>query len=153
MAQEIMWARGQGEPGLEHLRVAEVATGSLANGTVIGIQDNTPFSIHYTVVCDPQWQVQATTVRRLGGPNPPFVGLLSDRAGHWTTFAGDALPALDGCLDVDITATPFTNTLPIADEKRFDKMTVLSIAPLLARAIREVFEDGSVTSMFDDAKH
>ncbi|HTF06758.1 MAG TPA: ribose-phosphate diphosphokinase [Asanoa sp.] len=42
-----------------------------------------------------------------------------------------------------------TNTLPIPDEKRFPSMTVLSIAPLLARAIQEVFEDGSVTSLFD----
>jgi ribose-phosphate pyrophosphokinase len=43
----------------------------------------------------------------------------------------------------------FTNTLPIPDEKRFANLTVLSIAPLLARAIQEVFEDGSVTSLFD----
>jgi ribose-phosphate pyrophosphokinase len=43
----------------------------------------------------------------------------------------------------------FTNTLPIPDEKRFPKLTVLSIAQLLARAIQEVFEDGSVTSLFD----
>jgi ribose-phosphate pyrophosphokinase len=43
----------------------------------------------------------------------------------------------------------FTDTLPIADEKRFPTMTVLSIAPLLARAIREVFDDGSVTSLFN----
>ncbi|ONI77764.1 ribose-phosphate pyrophosphokinase [Actinosynnema sp. ALI-1.44] len=43
----------------------------------------------------------------------------------------------------------FTNTLPIPDEKRFPGLTVLSIAPLLARAIQEVFEDGSVTSLFD----
>jgi len=42
-----------------------------------------------------------------------------------------------------------TNTLPIPDEKRFPTLTVLSIAPLLARAIQEVFEDGSVTSLFD----
>jgi len=42
-----------------------------------------------------------------------------------------------------------TNTLPIPDEKRFPGMTVLSIAPLLARAIHEVFDDGSVTSLFD----
>jgi ribose-phosphate pyrophosphokinase len=42
-----------------------------------------------------------------------------------------------------------TNTLPIAEESKFDRLTVLSIAPLLARAIREVFEDGSVTSLFD----
>jgi ribose-phosphate pyrophosphokinase len=42
-----------------------------------------------------------------------------------------------------------TNTLPIPPENHFDKLTVLSIAPLLSRAIKEVFEDGSVTSMFD----
>jgi ribose-phosphate pyrophosphokinase len=42
-----------------------------------------------------------------------------------------------------------TNTLPIPEENRFDNLTVLSIAPLLGRAIREVFEDGSVTSLFD----
>ena len=42
-----------------------------------------------------------------------------------------------------------TDTLPIPAEKRFDQLTVLSIAPLLARAIREVFEDGSVTSLFN----
>ncbi len=42
-----------------------------------------------------------------------------------------------------------TNTLPILHEKRFDKLTVLSIAPLIARAINEVFSDGSVTSLFD----
>ncbi|MDO5049570.1 MAG: ribose-phosphate diphosphokinase [Actinomycetaceae bacterium] len=44
-----------------------------------------------------------------------------------------------------------TNTLPISPAKQFDKLTVLSIAPLLARAIREVFDDGSVTSLFDGA--
>jgi ribose-phosphate pyrophosphokinase len=43
----------------------------------------------------------------------------------------------------------FTDTLPIPDEKRFPTMTVISIAPLLARAIHEVFEDGSVTSLFN----
>ncbi|GAA4373775.1 ribose-phosphate diphosphokinase [Paeniglutamicibacter cryotolerans] len=42
-----------------------------------------------------------------------------------------------------------TDTLPIPEAKRFETLTVLSIAPLLARAIKEVFEDGSVTSLFD----
>ena len=44
-----------------------------------------------------------------------------------------------------------TDTLPIGPEKRFPGMTVLSIAPVLARAIDEVFEDGSVTSLFAGA--
>jgi ribose-phosphate pyrophosphokinase len=42
-----------------------------------------------------------------------------------------------------------TDTLPISEEHRFEKLTVLSIAPLIARAIREIFDDGSVTSLFD----
>ena len=41
-----------------------------------------------------------------------------------------------------------TNTLPITENKKFPQLTVLSIAPLLARAIREVFDDGSVTTLF-----
>ena len=44
-----------------------------------------------------------------------------------------------------------TDTLPIPEEKRFPSLTVLPIAPLIARAIYEVFDDGSVTSMFDGA--
>jgi len=43
-----------------------------------------------------------------------------------------------------------TNTLPLCEEaRRLDKITELSIAPLISQAIRQVFEDGSVTSMFD----
>lgn len=42
-----------------------------------------------------------------------------------------------------------TDTLPIPMDKRFPSLTILPIAPLLARAIREVFDDGSVTSLFD----
>jgi ribose-phosphate pyrophosphokinase len=42
-----------------------------------------------------------------------------------------------------------TNTLPIPADKRFDKLTVLSIAPLISRAISSVFEDNSVTELFD----
>ncbi len=42
-----------------------------------------------------------------------------------------------------------TNTLPITEEKKFPQLTVLSIAPLLARTIREVFENGSVTGLFN----
>ncbi|MGW0181894.1 ribose-phosphate diphosphokinase [Nocardia sp. NPDC003345] len=42
-----------------------------------------------------------------------------------------------------------TNTLPITEDKKFPQLTVLSIAPLLARTIREVFENGSVTGLFN----
>ncbi len=58
-------------------------------------------------------------------------------------------PAVDRLKNSVATEVVITNTLPVPPEKQFDKLTTLSIAPLVARAIREVFEDGSVTSMFD----
>jgi ribose-phosphate pyrophosphokinase len=57
-------------------------------------------------------------------------------------------PAVDRLKNARISEVVLTNTLPIPEEKRFDKLTVLSIAPLVARAINEVFSDGSVTSLF-----
>jgi ribose-phosphate pyrophosphokinase len=58
-------------------------------------------------------------------------------------------PAVDRLKNSRISEVVVTDTLPIGEDKRFDKLTVLSIAPLLARGIREVFDDGSVTSLFD----
>src|SRR6186997_2493067 len=58
-------------------------------------------------------------------------------------------PAVDRLKNSRVSEVIVTNTLPISPERQFDKLTVLSIAPLLARAIKEVFEDGSVTSLFD----
>jgi ribose-phosphate pyrophosphokinase len=57
--------------------------------------------------------------------------------------------AVDGLKNSRISEVIVTNTLPIVQDSRFDKLTVLSIAPLVARAITEVFSDGSVTSLFD----
>jgi len=58
-------------------------------------------------------------------------------------------PAVQRLKDSPISEVVVTNTLPIVAESQFPQLTVLSIAPLLARAIREVFDDGSVTSLFD----
>jgi ribose-phosphate pyrophosphokinase len=58
-------------------------------------------------------------------------------------------PAVDRLKASNIAEVVVTNTLPVPEERRFDALTVLSIAPLIARAIKEVFEDGSVTSLFD----
>ena len=60
-------------------------------------------------------------------------------------------PAVDRLKNSRITEIITTNTLPVPPERCFDKLTVLSIAPMIARAIREVFEDGSVTSLFNGA--
>lgn len=58
-------------------------------------------------------------------------------------------PAIERLKNSRVSEVIVTDTLPISEENYFDRLTVLSIAPLIARAIREVFEDGSVTSLFD----
>ncbi|WP_454051165.1 ribose-phosphate diphosphokinase [Cellulomonas sp. Marseille-Q8402] len=58
-------------------------------------------------------------------------------------------PATDRLQQCGAREVIITDTLPIPEEHRFENLTVLSIAPLIARAIREVFDDGSVTSLFD----
>ena len=58
-------------------------------------------------------------------------------------------PAVDRLKNCCATEVIVTDTLPIPEDRRFDKLTCLSIAPLLSQAIREVFEDGSVTSLFE----
>ena len=61
-------------------------------------------------------------------------------------LSGPAPDRLSACAAVEVIVT---NTLPIPPDRQFPKLTILSIAPLISRAIKEVFEDGSVTKMFD----
>ncbi|MGP9695637.1 ribose-phosphate diphosphokinase [Brachybacterium sp. AOP25-B2-12] len=58
-------------------------------------------------------------------------------------------PATERLRNSGVTEVICTNTLPVPPEKQFPELTQLSIAPLIARAIRAVFDDGSVTSLFD----
>jgi ribose-phosphate pyrophosphokinase len=58
-------------------------------------------------------------------------------------------PAVERFANSRVREVVVTDTLPIPDDRRFAKLTVLPVAPLIARAIQEVFTDGSVTSMFE----
>jgi ribose-phosphate pyrophosphokinase len=78
--------------------------------------------------------------------------LMNDGAAGVVIAATHAIlsdPAVDRLKNCSATEIVVTNTLPIPADREFDKLKVLSIAPLISRAIREVFEDGSVTSLFD----
>jgi ribose-phosphate pyrophosphokinase len=78
--------------------------------------------------------------------------LMNDGAAGVVIAATHAIlsdPAVDRLKNCPAAEVVVTNTLPIPAERQFDKLTILSIAPLISRAIREVFEDGSVTSLFD----
>ena len=111
MKREVMWAPWEGA-GLEHLRLLTSDGGVVANGLVIGLEAGRPFRISYEVRCDGRWAVREV---RVATPDPeqPVLELLTDGEGRWKGRGGEPVPELDGCIDVDISATPFTNTLPI----------------------------------------
>ena len=112
MEREVMWAPWE-EPGLEHLRLITSDDGGVvADGLVIGLQAGRPFRIGYEVRCDGRWRVREV---RAAAPDLelPVLELLADGEGHWKRGGGEPVPELDGCIDVDISATPLTNTLPI----------------------------------------
>jgi len=58
-------------------------------------------------------------------------------------------PAKQRLSESNISTVLVTDTLPIPEDRKFDKLVVLPIAPLIATAIREVFTEGSVASLFD----
>ena len=59
-------------------------------------------------------------------------------------------PAIDRLKNAPVSEVVVTNTLPVPEEQRLDKIVVLSIASILAEAIRAVFEDTSVSEIFND---
>jgi hypothetical protein len=111
MERQIMWSPWTG-PGLEHLRLLQQPEGIVADSLILGVYKQEPFRIHYEIHCTGQWRLRAVHVSALSPPSRSL-HLFTDGEGTWTTEAGEALPMLQGCLDVDISITPFTNTLPI----------------------------------------
>ena len=94
------------------MRLVTSDGGVVANGLVIGLEAGRPFRIGYEIRCDGHWRVQEV---RAAAPDSerPVLELLTDGEGHWKRRGGEPVPELDGCIDVDISATPFTNTVPI----------------------------------------
>src|SRR5258708_4647886 len=75
-------------------------------------KQRTTFRLWYEMVCNTDWTIKELGLIMLGG-NGKSIKMQTDGQGHWSTISGDPLPSLEGCIDVDISATPFTNTLPI----------------------------------------
>ena len=111
MEKHVLWTPWV-DPGLEHLRMARISKGINADGMIVGIKDNVPFRAHYKVRGDSAWRLQQVEIYLLDDSSED-IKMHADGRGHWTDDSGAPLPFLDGCVDMDISATPFTNTLAI----------------------------------------
>jgi hypothetical protein len=104
----LSWMDATGT-GRETVSVSFGPGGLVATAHVTGPAD-TPFEIGYSVECDDRWRTRAVRVDDTDGRS---LILRADGTGAWTDGDGVSLPALAGAVDVDISATPFSNTLPI----------------------------------------
>ncbi len=111
MERNIRWTTWDGE-GTEHLHLAEDDKAITADGLIVGMQDGAVFSLHYHLQCNVGWRVRLLKLHTMHGNTQRDLSLLAHGTGRWH-IDGKPEPSLDNCLDVDISATPFTNTLPI----------------------------------------
>ncbi|HEX8246616.1 MAG TPA: putative glycolipid-binding domain-containing protein [Pyrinomonadaceae bacterium] len=105
MNREIWWSSCE-EPGLEHLNLKRGGENIVAESVILRVQDGNPFRLSYRIGIDSGWRVREVEVGLQSGSERQ-IKLRSDVGG------GNALPEFAGCFEIDISATPFTNTLPI----------------------------------------
>ncbi len=101
-----------GTVGLEHLILRQGQDGIQADGLVLRYHNGQGLRIGYQMHCDPGWRTRELRVQT-SGIEAIELYASADGNGKWVGPEGEVLDELDGCIDVDIMATPFTNTLPI----------------------------------------
>lgn len=106
-------ARGANDPctgGFEHLLLSELS----ADSTILGFDEQgEAFRLTYHLRWDELWHLRDARLVRTNAAGVIALHLDSDGRGHWRNGSGIHLDSLDGCIDIDIWPTPFTNTFPI----------------------------------------
>ncbi len=127
---DMVWRPSAGI-GYEHLKVKEEHNQIIIDSIVIGSHNhNGIFRMKYDIALDKSWVVRAVNMRYLGEGEDQGLSLSSDGRGIWKDAEGQVISELSGCIDIDISCTPFTNTLPI---------NRLSYEPLQQQEIQVVY--------------
>lgn len=85
----------------------------VASGVVLGLSDAGPYRLNYKIKIESNFQARKVMLEVNGIDGTYSRMLRTDGIGHWRDETGAMLAELNGCVDVDIQATPFTNLLPI----------------------------------------
>jgi len=110
------------------------------------------YQLEYRLDWDADWRLREARFSIESSRGERQLHLLTDGAGHWRTAEGETLGELDGCLDIDIWPTPFTNTFPIRRLKLEDgERRELAVVYLEAPALKPVRMRQGYTRV--DARH
>ena len=98
-------------PGMEHV-IASVGSTRITADSQLILADGEFASVGYRLECDAAWRFTRLDITATKASGSSHLSLSVDQDGHWRRD-DTALPALEGCIDIDISGTPLTNTLPI----------------------------------------
>jgi len=109
------WAAWRHHPerqGFEVVFVHRSGDGHRVHGTTTAVEDGVPTVVEYRIEVDAGWRTRRAEVRNISRAGHGRLVLESDGEGHWTVD-GIPSPWLDGCHDVDVETSCFTNTFPV----------------------------------------
>jgi hypothetical protein len=108
-----IWNKNREGVGLEHLLLAE----RVADSVLLAFdEERGPFRLTYRLTWGESWQLRDAELVLATERSTRSLSLQTDGQGHWRHRDGRPIDDLDGCLDVDIWPTPFTNSFPIRRE-------------------------------------
>ena len=110
--RSVFWQPWQGQ-GLEHLRLTIHDDYVVARGLVLGFAGASPFRLGYKIKCDSGWRLRKLDLEIWDSHGGRERCIRADGEGNWRDHEHGPLSELAGCLDIDISATPFTNTLAV----------------------------------------
>ena len=107
----VLWSR-RDQVSLEHCQLEEVLDDFRLSGTVLASHDAKPLRLDYMVLCNASWITRSVRLILTDDAIPRELTLVADDQRRWW-HEGDELTAVAGCVDIDISLSPSTNTLPI----------------------------------------
>jgi uncharacterized protein len=105
-----LWNKQREGIGLEQLIFSERAADSII---LAFDEEGGPFRLAYRLAWDEWWQIREAELVLATERVTRSLNLQVYRQGLWRHRDGDLIEELDGCVDIDIWPTPFTNTFPI----------------------------------------
>jgi len=111
ITQSVLWKRND-RISLEHFQLQETPAGIRLSGTILTMEGTQPLRVEYTVQCDRGWATRSVRVGCTCGAASSELELIVDDQKRWWRD-GREIAAVAGCIDVDISLSPSTNTLPI----------------------------------------
>ena len=148
MRERMLW-RNEKTEGMEYF-ILNRAAGIEGKGSIIYLAEDGPHTVQYTVRLDENWLTREVLIQADQGRS---LILQSDGNGRWTDGGGMSQKHIEGALDIDISATPFTNSLPInrerweqGEQKQF-QMVYISVPGLQVKKVNQMYtylktEDG-----------